>query len=426
MTDDVRRIAESFRAHFPARAPGHRRLGREAEHPVVHPDGTAFDVAALWSDLAEGGGYEVLREGDLIVGLEGPDHIFSAEVGRGTMEIIVGPVDTVHEIGARYTAARDRLVRVAAAHGALVLGYGIQPITPATPELMTPKARYGLLLEAIGDAWLSFAATASDQVHVDVTLDEVVPVTNVLNLLGPVWTAWFANSSVAGGVDSGAACLRATSMGAIDAHVHRHGMPEAPSPDLEAWVARTLPMRHLMRREAGVVTPETGTFGDWLARVARDDAAIWDAWLWHEHYVWNHARPRAHHGTVELRTPCQQPAVDHLLPTALATGVVQAHADIAAFVHELLGPDAWDALARWAPDAAARGLAAPEPAEGLYDGLLARIRAGLVARGRGEEDVLDGLEARVAARHGPAQVAQEAFASGGAEALVAALAVPAT
>ena len=47
------------------------------------------------------------------------------------------------------------------------------------------------------------------------------------------------------------------------------------------------------------------------------------AFLYHEHYIWNSARPRARQATVELRAACQQPWPDHMAATALGLGIVE-------------------------------------------------------------------------------------------------------
>ena len=86
------------------------------------------------------------------------------------------------------------LVAVRAA-GMRALGFGIQPRTPGSPALVTPKRRYAALLEAIGRPWLHFATTASDQVQVDITRGELPDAINVLNVLSPALIALTVNSS---------------------------------------------------------------------------------------------------------------------------------------------------------------------------------------------------------------------------------------
>ncbi len=417
------RIGDVFETRFPSRLGAWRTLGREAEHPVVHADGTAADIGVLWSRLAELGKFEVKREGDLIVGLDSPEVQYSAEVGVGTIEVIVGPANDLHGIRDAYERGIERLVKATNAEGLRVLGFGIQPVTVATPSIMTAKRRYKVLLDVLGDMWLSFAVTSSDQVHVSVSREEVVAATNLTNLLAPVSIALCANSSVVGGKPAGVCSAREAHMGVIGAEANRHGMVEGPISDLAGWIERTLDMEHLMRREGGQIVPSSGTFRAWLDANVTHDLAAYDAWDYHEHYVWNSARPRAAHGTVELRSPCQQPWPEHMAAAALGAGLVTAHAEIAQWIDAAAGADAWPLLSAWHATAIRDGLAADEPIPGLLHAILDRAHDGLKARGRGEEVYLAPLRARVERRRNPGQEAVAVLTQDGLPALIERLTV---
>jgi glutamate--cysteine ligase len=425
-------LVQRFETSFPSQSVTPRTLGREGEHPVVHPDGTAADIAVLWPRLVDGGG-ELVHEGDLVVGVVDEDVTYSAEVGRGTMEIIVGPCPDLHHIRDAYERGMSQLVKACRIEGLVVLGYGIQPVTPGTPALMTPKQRYGALLDVLGPLWLHFAVTASDQTHVSVGRDEVLAVTDLLNALAPAFVALLGNSSVAGGEDLGVASGREALMGTIQSEGYRHGMPQGPAGDAATWVERSLDLAYLMHKRDGRSEPATGTFRGWLeaaARAGESPEARWAAWLHHDHYIWNTARPRTAHGTVELRCPCQQPWPDHMAPSALAAGVVSNHRAITSWLEgsvaqQVLGARAplaalWPALRAWHHAAIREGLAAAPPTPGFFEELLALARAGLTARGLGEEVYLKPLWARVSAHRNPGQEAALAFAEGGVPKLLAA------
>lgn len=414
-------LAQSFLRRFPRRDRAGRSLGREAEFPIVHPDGSAADISALWRRLSARPGGRFDYEEGRAVALSFPDVIYAAEVGRGTMEVIVGPVGTLAELDGAMERGVEPLVAACEAEGLRVLGYGVQPVTPPSASWMTPKPRYRVLHEVIGDDWLSFAVTAADQVHVDITADEIVPVTNLLNLLAPVVVALCANSPVVGGRASGVSAWRCAAMGRIGQDVGRHGMPEGPVQDLAGWIGRTLPMPYLMDRRDGAPVAAGERFDTWLARAALDDEQAWDKWLLHEHYIWNAARPRAAHGTVEVRGACQQPWAEHGAVGALSAGLVEGHLEIADWVSACLGPEAWPAMRRWHDSAVIQGAAAPEPVSGLVDGILDRAEAALERRG--ERGALDPLRRRWQTRRSPAHRAVELWENGGARALVEGLAV---
>ncbi|MDP6934373.1 MAG: glutamate-cysteine ligase family protein, partial [Myxococcota bacterium] len=314
----VRSLAERFGASFPDEAPTWRTVGREAEYPVVWPDGSAADVTDLWDDLA-GSDLTPLQESEqLVVGLEGEHYSYALEVGWGTIEVITGPCEDLHGLSRVHEDAVQRLVRVAEAHGRHVLGYGIQPRTPASVELMSPKHRYGVLLEAMGEGWLWFTQTASDQVHVDVGRQEVVAAANLGNLLAPVTIALTGNSPVHEDQSGRACSLREEGMGTIEAVDHRHGMPDTPWRDLEDMVGRLARQRLFMDRIGGQLVATDGCFLDHLERLGGGASqAAWESFLLHEHYAWNSARPRSAQGTVELRAACQQPWSGHMSAAAL-------------------------------------------------------------------------------------------------------------
>jgi glutamate--cysteine ligase len=405
-------FAERFGRAFKSR--DSRTVGREAEHPIVHGDGSAADVSVLWDALSEG--MEIVREGEQIVLLQGPDYAYSAEVGRATIEIITEPRPDLHALNACYEAAMSRLLEVTSGHGLEVLGYGIQPLTPATVALQTPKQRYGVLWEVLGDPWLWFTLTASDQIHVSVDRRELMAMTNLANLLAPVTVGLCANSPVYAGVYSGFASAREGHMGEIHADRYRHGMPGGPSPDLQDWIRRLAAQPFLMDKRDGIAFPESGSFADWMAREPRDDEQAWTAFLLHEHYIWNTARPRSGHGTLELRSAGQQPWESHWAAGALSLGIVEAGVEIAEFmVFEL--DDPWAVCRAWHREVVRNGLS--EPVDGLLVGILERCRDGLRGRGLGEERLLDPLFERVATGANPAKQALAAFEAGGISGLVA-------
>jgi glutamate--cysteine ligase len=413
------RLAGRFQGALRVRDGAWRRLGREAEYPVVHADGTAADIAVLWPRLAASGQFKMSREGSLVVALEGEHVTYSSEVGRGTIEIIVGPEDDLHGLRGRSEAGMEALHAAAEAEGLYVLGFGVQPRTPASRPLMTPKQRYGVLLEVIGDPWLWFSVTASDQLHVDVSRDEAVPANDLANLLSPLIIALCANSSVLADADAGVCSAREARMGGIHAERRRHGMPEGPSRDAAGWIGRTMPMPYFMHRSGGIDTPVQIPFQDWLAAQPDiSEEAAFAAWLHHEHYVWNSARPRTAHGTVELRSACQQPWSEHMAAAALSTGILCGWRQLAERLDRELGAECWPVMRSWHSQVVADGLAAPEPIDGLVHGVLTACQAELERRGRGEEVYLEPLWRRWERRQNPAQFARSVLAERGMPALI--------
>ena len=225
-SDPIVDIAEQYGAKFRKTLGPVRRIGREAEFPVVWPDGRGADVSLLWAPLLRQGGLEPVHEDDgLLIGARGRDVAYQAEVGKATIELSLGPYDDLWELQHGLNRALDRVIRAAEQCGLWVLGYGIQPRSRSSSRLLTPRRHYQAFYQAVGMPWLRLTTTAADQTHVDITRGEVLDAVNGMNLLSGPIIALCANSSVyagrAGRYLSGREGFRR------ELGIHRYGM--APS-----------------------------------------------------------------------------------------------------------------------------------------------------------------------------------------------------
>jgi gamma-glutamylcysteine synthetase len=345
--------------------------------------------------------------GGALVGLQGERFGYAAEVGRGTIEVITEPCADLHELADCYDEAMARLLAAAEKAGAWVLGFGIQPKASPTLGLMTDKPRYHVLHDAIGDGWLSFALTASDQIQVDVARPEWLRLTNTANALAPLTVGLTANSSITNGAPALWCSAREGLMGTIDAAGHRHGLPAGACADAVDFVGRLAELEFLIDRPPSGVQRMEGTFSSWLERAAPDQHEAWRAYLVHEHYVWHSGRPRPINGTLELRSACQQPWAERHAAAALGLALVEGGEAIAALLETQLGDQLWPAMRSWHGDVVRDGLAAPEPVPGLLTSVLSAGADALAQRGLGEERHLEPLFARVDARANPGQRVRE-------------------
>ena len=421
----IRTLARRFGERFPAEV-SWRTVGRESEFPLVRPDGSPGELGELWPLIAAAPGpalAEKREKSGLLVELSCDDYAFVAEVGRGTVELVLSPQPDLVAAAAVWDRAMSRLLAAADGADQKVLGYGIQPLATPSLGLQTAKQRYGVLHEAIGETWLWFALTASDQCHTRVARGEVVPLTNLCHLMTPMLIALCANSPITGGAPVGAMSARELTMGRIHAEEARHGMPFGPDADLEGLMGRLAGLPFLVRARDGVYMPMKGRFIDQLiAGVAAgelDEDRAFDDFLMHEHYIWNSARPRSTHGTLELRAACQQPLGEHMAAAALNVAFVAAAPALSALIEARLGADAWPAMRRWHHGAVHQGLAAAEPAPGFTGEALQACADALAARGRGEEALLKPLFDRLSVGLNPAQRAVQVFEAGGMPALIA-------
>ena len=382
--------SDRFARHFPESLEHPRTIGREAEFPVVHADGTAADVRPILQTLFAQGGLEAKREGDLITGLDSPGAEYSLEVGWGTVEVITGPHADLHALKQAHEAATARVVAAAAQHDAFVLGVGTQPITPGTPALLSPKERYKVLLDTLGELWLWFTVTASDQVHVDTCLSELASLTHLANACAPVTVALCANSPLHGGQPTGFASSREGFMGRIEGIGGRHGMPAEPVVSVEAWIEHLCRQPFLIDKVEGVYSP-----GDGRPFSEHPDPS-WERFLVHEHYCWNSGRPRAAISTLEWRAACQQPPDEHMAAAALQLGLTEAAPTVACLLDEV----GWPGLRAWHEQTVREGFC--EPRRGLLADIVAACEEGLAARGLGEEVYLGAVHKRVERREAPA------------------------
>ncbi len=416
--DWTKQLANRFESTFPE-TPPFRTVGREAEFPIVHSDGTAGDLADLWTVLIEGGDFQVKKEGEIIVEAAGERFTFSQEVGRGTIELICEPSDDLNGIAATHEAGVERILRAAESVGVYVLGYGIQPLQAPTAQYMCPKVRYGALHEIIGDLWLWFTLTSSDQIHVAIGKHEIVPMANLSNLLSSVTVALCGNSPIYEGADSGLCSVREGRMGEIGAGEGRHGMPLGPVSDMSAYMAQIATHPVLMRWVGDRRVADGRSLTEVLDEAGGASSEEgWRQFLLHDHYIWNSGRPRHAQATIELRAACQQPGDEHMAGAALHLGLVQAGAQLAPWLAQELGDNAWSTMQSYHHAVVKDGLAAAEPFDGFLLGLLNRCAGALESRGRGEEKFLQSLFGRVERGENPAQVVRRVFAADGVEGLV--------
>src|SRR5262249_48994853 len=162
------------------------------------------------------------------------------------------------------------------------------------------------------------------------------------------------------------------------------------------------------------VLREHGRFRVWnrpFVGYLREHGPDLEAYLWHEHYTWHSARPRANNSTIEIRPACQQPPEEPLAAAAIALGWVEALTEAKAFLTEAF-PDPWTALRRYRVEAIRHGLSAAEPAAGFLERTLRIAEAGLRGRGRGEEVFLKPLWTRLKQRVTPGERNREIFRAG--------------
>ena len=408
LDEAIESLAAQFIAKFPAERPALRTIGREAEYPVVTVSGEAANVPRLLEELRAAGNLAAHYDSGqarLIVGVDGSDFNYALEVGIGTIEINSRPCNTLFEIEAIMNQAVQQVVHLAVRHDWRVLGYGIQPVSPPTLKIMSPKQRYQSLYRAMGPNWLWYTVTASDQCQMAIAQDELVQILNVGNLMAPVLIALCANSPVYAGRPSPFGSAREGRMAEIHANEYRHGMPAQPYTSIADYVRRVSQATYLIVQEGGAIIPSRHPFSEYLRTHGPDFAAF----LFHEHYIWNSARLRTTYGTVEIRPACQQPWGEQMAAMALTVGLIEAVDPIERYIQTGLGEDYWSIMRTYHQQAIRFGLAAPQPLPNFLPTMVELAQDGLLRRGQGEERLLAPIYNRLARRQNPAQRARQVF-----------------
>ncbi len=410
-------LAAQFESKFRAQLRPLRKVGREAEFPVVTRDGRAVEVLPLLSALLAEGGFAPVYDNpatrDLLVAVERGELNIAIEVGRGTIELSLGPYDDLWQLQAAFDQAMALVARVAKARGMYLLGFGIQPRTPASAALITPRPRYHALHRAIGAPWLRLTTTAADQTHVDICRAELLDAINWMNLLSAPLVALCANSSVytgrAGQFLSGREGLLR------DLGEARYGMTPRRFGNLEEFIRYLCAYRCFVLPDGDGFKQINRPFANHLIT---QSSHLFEEFLFHEHYIWNSARARVANSTIEVRPACQQPPGESLAANALVLGWVESLPQVAAYFTESLGADPWQPMLRYRRGAVRDGLGAREPVPNLIRDLVKIAEAGLARRGRGEEKFLEPVWQRVERRESPGLRARQVMQRKGIEGLV--------
>jgi len=431
-----------------------RRIGSELKFPLVRPDGTAADgrtTAALWEFLARKGWEPLLdphsrevigatRQGEM------NEHRASSETGYCKVEFSLAHTDDLLALERTVLEIRGLLREFSDEAGVAFLGFGLQPVTRPGRHLLMNKSR-NLFWDRIfgGNSRVApedgtdvhlFTINASNQAHVDVTLEEAVDAVNVFNGLAGAQVAMTANSNVwKGRVDPEYKCAGEMfwDWWLGEAHSGRYGVPERKFSDLEDYFFQILafPPVYVRREGSPVALPHCRSFLDYY--VCGEDGegcarrgdpcgltadggyagveAIEEDLDRHFTFFWHNARLSRYY-TLENRINDQQPPEDMMAVPAFTLGVMENLGEAVGLVEEY----PWETLRESRVQAARHGLGAE--AGGVRVAEISRravevAREGLRRRGRGEERFLDPLWERLSEGFCPADRAAGLFAKAG-------------
>ncbi len=424
-----------------------RQIGVELKFPLVREDGRAPDfgmIPALWSHLCSLG-WQPVRDGvsGEVVGAKKSNKsgytVASCETGYCKPEFSLAPVTDLLELSTAIGELREELRPYSDRYRVHFLGYGIQPVTAPSMELLMGKSRARvwdtvfrsnrIVPPESGHDLHLFTINAASHVHVSVSEEQAVPLVNVFNGFAGPQIALTANSRIwRGQVDPAYVCVAEKFWDWWVPEEGRAGVPQRPFRDLRDYAMTIAGFRPMfVKRSHGPLLIEGyETFKHYYSQeraagVGLDGREVTvtpepaDIDL-HCTCCWHPARI-TRYGTVENRPNDQQPPGALLCVAAFTLGLAEALGES----QEELSRFEWYELRAARESAcrsALRGMVGSQPIASLAGRLLELARLGLERRGLGEERFLEPLEERLKSGRCPSDDAVELFQQGGAERLV--------
>ncbi|OJJ16831.1 hypothetical protein BKI52_33545 [marine bacterium AO1-C] len=454
-----------FRKKFKASIDEPKGIGIEAELPVVTLTGAVpeFSIIQGLFKYLETKGFQIHRDrfSDCLVeatqiNLQSSKNFaycldtITTEAGYGVLEVVLAPQQNIHELQYRFTEIIQLLYGYFLPQNCLILGFGIQPVTPPSKKLLMPKERYlffekfsqnKLIPKSKGSDAHLLTITASNQCHIDICRQQAIAAINVLNALSGLQIILHANSSIW--------------QGQVDIHckANREFFWEQCYPDrgkqmgippqfatIEEYLQYLLEFKPmLLKREQQLLQIlNKPTFHDFLqnktptiAQNLEGKQVTVQPQPTDIHYLntfcYFNARLVPQYGTIESRMCCQQPPGETFAPTALALGLIENLTDAQRLTHKL----PWKTWKNVREQAGRKTFETQINNQSILPMLkeLVDIAAkGLQKRHLGEECFLEPLYERIALQKSPADIANDIFEQQGLEAFLAhyAFKVPST
>lgn len=344
------------------------------------------------------------------------------DAGLGTLEIIIPPSKSIHEISEIRSRVLKKLILAAQENDMSLLGLGILPDNLPKREFWQPKQRYLKIIEALKPEVDWMTVTASSQTHTTFKPEEVPAALNtMLALSGPI-IAMLANAKIVGGKISPYSCFRELTWELFGSK-ERVGMPQKPFEenslhDIANYYLKQQMLVYESDTEEGLFKRYFGSFESFLA-----DKKIKDINSVKKHLcvllgtVWLDTRITIH-GTLESRTPCKQPQGEEDASHALNLGLMINWREAYDFVKKY----------PWSFWQKVRENAIENDLLGVVDGIsildlsqevFKIAKSGLQLRGANEELYLKVLEKRLSdPTKIPARVAADIFHSQDLKALI--------
>jgi glutamate--cysteine ligase len=394
--------------------------------PFLGPAGSSDgSVEAAFLGLLDCPGYEApAGDGRPTMLLHGSAAV-NLEPG-GQFELTGSPVEDLHQAAEELERMTADFARAAAAQGFVFLTHGAQPVTLASEMEMVPKRRYRILAEHLarhgGQRYLDMMMrTGSIQISFD--YEDEADAGRKLRaalLAAPVATALFANSPFEEGRPCGLLCSRGAVWRETDS-ARTGPVPPAMDGDWSferyaRWAAG-IPSVLVRAEDGGVAPAPAGDFAGLMDEGIHGRRPILADWELQLSAIFTAVRLKR---VIEIRCCDSTPPGTQMAGPAFWTGLLYHPASLDG-VLALMAPfgSDWYGL-QWA--ACLDGLQAQAgnavSMRDLAVELVGLARAGLLARGLGEERYLAPAEEWADSGRQPARQALEDFERGGLAAVL--------
>jgi gamma-glutamylcysteine synthetase len=428
-------FAQEFISRFNHPGVARRQLGVEKELMVMNASGKMLDVKdALWPQIMKQCGESCRFEYDqkykaLPSSFSFEEGILTTDAGVGVLEVILPPLDSVWKADESMKKMMGRLMDASDLCGlgdtdrARFVALGFNPVEIPSADAWSKKQRYDVLLESFDEELWPSALSAADQVHVDASIEEFVPMLNGLLGVAGFFSILFSNSPIRENKVSVPQNYRELLWDELGKD--RTGIPERPYTSVEDFLDQLWSRDCLLAKRDGLYYAPLRPFRDVVKEGEKRGASeeeLRDLFLIHEASNWQSVRPRFF-GTLEIRPACLQSWDSMSSLPAFGLGLSENLNELEAFVAQF----EWSFLRELRYLAANEGFrvrvpvgatGGGEPVARFMKDLLGIAERGLIGRGLGEEVFLKPLWTRVEEQKSLADKGIELFKSGGAEALV--------
>ncbi len=191
----------------------HEKIGLYADTLRPVPYEGENGIGALLTRLHRDYGFEPLRDGENLVGLERDGASITLEPG-GQLELSGAPLFTLHETCREFNEHLALMKHVSESFGIAWLGLGIHPLSPLDELPRMPRERYDVMrafmVERGSLATWMMHGTGTVQANFDFSSEmDAARKLRVALAASPIVTALYANSGISGGKPNGFESRRA-------------------------------------------------------------------------------------------------------------------------------------------------------------------------------------------------------------------------